>query len=294
MSAPFFKWVGGKTQLLSVLLRHVPPQFGVYHERFVGGGALFFALQAAGRLQEGAVLSDVNPDLICAYRAVRDDVEAVIRALSAHVYESGHYYETRALDPETLPDADRAARFLYIMRCGFNGLWRVNRAGRCNVPFGRYTNPTICDAVRLRGAALALRGVRILLDDFRAVEHDAEPGDFVYFDPPYWPKTETANFTAYAAGGFGPDDQAALAAVFGRLADRGVYVLASNHDVAPVRALYAGHRVDVVPATRRLNCDAGKRGAVGEVIVSGGPEWDHHDAIRVAQQASLFDALEVS
>lgn len=268
MSAPIIKWVGGKRQLLHELVPRLPVDFGRYYEPFVGGAALFFELHRTGRLHLGATLSDVNPDLVTMYRAVRDDVQGVIRELKRHPYESEHYYAVRALDPEKMSDVERAARFIYINKAGFNGLWRVNKSGKCNVPFGRHVNPTICDESRLLAASMALHGVTVRLDDFAVVELDAKPGDLVYFDPPYVPVSETASFTSYASGGFGPDDQRRLADLVRRLASRGVHVVVSNSDAPFVHELYAEHRIDVVYATRSVNCNGGKRGRVGEVIVT--------------------------
>src|SRR3989440_10115336 len=135
-AAPFLKWVGGKTSLLPELLKHVPGPLRRYHEPFVGGGALFFAVAP-----RRAVLSDANGELIHCWRQVRDDAHGVLDALAAHVYERARFEAVRALDPLRLPAAQRAARFIYLNKTCFNGLWRVNRAGRFNVPVGRYKNP---------------------------------------------------------------------------------------------------------------------------------------------------------
>ncbi len=142
---PVLKWAGGKGQLLPELLRRVPPKFGTYHEPFVGGAALFFELAARGRIQR-AVLSDINPALIDVYTALRDCVDDVVEALRGHVYDRERYYAVRALDPEALSLPERAARVIYLNRTCYNGLYRENRSGRFNVPFGRYVNPTILDA----------------------------------------------------------------------------------------------------------------------------------------------------
>src|SRR4051812_13454281 len=156
-AAPFLKWAGGKTSLLPELLRHVPARIRRYHEPFVGGGALFFSIAP-----RRAVLSDNNAELVHCYRQVRDDVHGVLDVLSRHVYEKDHFQAIRALDPQGLPAAERAARFIYLTKPFFNGLWRVNRAGRFNVPFGRYTNPRFHHPEVLAAASRALRGVEIL------------------------------------------------------------------------------------------------------------------------------------
>jgi DNA adenine methylase len=263
---PFLKWVGGKGQLLSQLWPMLPGQFGRYIEPFLGGAALFFALRPAR-----AVLSDVNEELIDCYRSVRDDVDGVIAALGKHRHDRDHFYAVRGLDPSALPLPERAARTIFLNRTGFNGLYRVNSSGRFNVPFGSHRNPTICDEANLRACSLALRGVRLEVRDFGKVARSARRGDLVYFDPPYAPVSSTSDFTAYAAGGFGWEQQERLAAVFGRLARRGVQVLMSNSDVPTLHALYEGFPLRVVHAARAINSVASKRGPVREIVVRGYP-----------------------
>ena len=205
-AAPFLKWVGGKTSLLPELLKHVPPRLRGYHEPFVGGGALFFAVRP-----RRASLSDHNAELVHTYRTVRDDVYGVLDALARHVYERAHFEQVRALDPQRLEPAARAARFIYLNKTCFNGLWRVNRAGRFNVPIGRYKNPRFNDPSTLITASHALQGVSIERAPFEESLARAAPGDFVYLDPPYDPLSETASFAGYTADGFGWDDQKRLA-----------------------------------------------------------------------------------
>jgi DNA adenine methylase len=262
---PFLKWAGGKGQLLDQLRPLLPRDLTArarYFEPFAGGGALFFALRP-----RSAVLSDVNTELIDCYRAVRNQVERVIRALRAHRYDRDHYYAVRSMPPASLSLAERAARTIYLNKTGYNGLYRVNRAGLFNVPMGRYTNPGILDASNLRACSRALRGAEVEACAFEAVLSSAKRGDFVYFDPPYVPASATADFTSYVPGGFGLDDQRRLAAVFTRLAAKGVHVMLSNSDTAPVRELYAGFRIDVVLAARSINSKGARRGKVGEVVV---------------------------
>jgi len=268
VARPFLKWAGGKAQLLPEILERVPPAFGAYHEPFIGGGAVFFALAAGQRLGGGAFLSDVNANLVEVWVAIRDEVEGVIAALAPHVNDEAHFYAVRALDPATLPLVERAARILYMNKTGFNGLYRENSSGRFNVPFGRYANPTICDAGNLRAVSRALQGVSLEPRDFRSVLDHARPGDFVYFDPPYVPVSTTSYFTAYSrGGGFGPDEQRALAAAFAELAKRDVRVLLSNSDVPFVRELYRDFTIETVWARRNINSNPNARGAVAEVLV---------------------------
>ena len=259
---PLLKWVGGKTQLLDQLETRLPEMFDRYFEPFVGGAALFFAMRPPR-----ASLRDVNEELINCYRAVRDDVDGVIRALGAHKYERDHYYAVRERDPEKLPLAERAARTIFLNKTGFNGLYRVNRSGRFNVPFGRYDDPRFCDEDNLRSCSLALQGVDVDVRDFKSIVKDARPGDFVYFDPPYVPLSDTADFTSYAAGGFGPKDQERLAKVFTDLTKKGVFAMLSNSDTTMVRDLYAAFTIDAVYASRSVNSNGAGRGKVAEVVV---------------------------
>lgn len=266
---PFLKAVGGKTALLFEILTRLPAHIYTYHEPFLGGGAVFFALASQNRFEQ-AVLGDANQEFAHAYVELARDVDGVIRALKKHVYEEKHYYTVRAQDPRKLGPAERAARLIYLNKSCFNGLWRVNRKGEFNVPFGKYTNPTICDEENLRAVSNVLRETNTSITslDFERVVALAKRGDSVYFDPPYVPASATANFTAYTAGGFGLKDQERLRDVAKRLIARGVCVLLSNSDTPLVRELYAGFRIEEVQAPRRVNSKGGKRGNVGEVIVS--------------------------
>ena len=268
-SRPFLKWAGGKQQLLPELLDRVPGRFRAYHEPFVGGGALFFALRGAGRLR-AAHLSDANRHLIRTYRAIRDRVDEVIERLEMLHYDKDEYCATRALDPETLSDAARAARFIYLNRTCFNGLYRENASGRFNVPMGRYVNPTICQTERLHAAARALQEVELHCESFEAVTERAKKGDLVYFDPPYVPLNATSSFTAYDKGGFGVSEHRRLARVFAMLAERGVHVVLSNADAPLVTELYGEQRIERVLARRHINSKAGGRGAIAELIITPG------------------------
>ncbi|MCL2778895.1 MAG: DNA adenine methylase [Polyangiaceae bacterium] len=259
---PFLKWVGGKTQLLDQLCPLLPEMFGRYFEPFVGGAALFFALRPPR-----ASLRDVNEELIDCYRAIRDEVDSVIEALGEHRYERKYYYIVRELDPRSLPRARRAARTIFLNKTGFNGLYRVNSAGRFNVPFGRHTNPAICDEDNLRSCSLALQGVELEVRDFRQIVKDTAPGDFVYFDPPYAPISDTADFISYAVGGFGWADQENLAEAFSDLTKKGVYAMLSNSNAPGIRDLYAGFTIEEVSAVRSVNSNISRRGKIAEIVV---------------------------
>lgn len=263
---PVLKWAGGKGQLLPELLNRMPATLGAYHEPFAGSAALFFELAARNRLTS-AYLSDVNPALMEVYVAIRDCVEEVIDVLKRHPHDETHYYTIRALHPATLTLPERAARVIYLNKTCYNGLYRENRAGHFNVPFGRYKNPTICDEPNLRAASRTLQTVTLTCEHYSSALQAAQTGDFVYFDPPYHPMSSTSNFTAYARHGFGEADQEQLRDVFRELTRRGVNVMLSNSDTPFVRDLYAGYAIARVYAARHVNSKARLRGKVPEVIV---------------------------
>jgi len=259
---PFLKWAGGKAQLVPDLLRHLPAAYGRYYEPFLGGGVLFFAAHP-----RRATLTDCNADLIEVYQTVQRDVEALIERLGRFRNSREHYYAVRAQDPAALPPLERAARFIYLNRTCYNGLYRVNRQGRFNVPFGRYTNPRICDADTLRAASRALRRATVRVSDFAASTRNAKAGDLVYCDPPFDPLSKTALFTSYTAGGFGADEQARLARTCAELAARGCCVLVSNSDTPLIRELYRGFRIVELQARRAINRNGHGRGPVTELLI---------------------------
>lgn len=261
---PVLKWAGGKTQLLPQILARLPERIETYFEPFLGGAAVFFALAARDRFQR-AVLSDRNPELVSVYRALQEDVEGVIRALSRMRHSETEYYRVRAASPRGL--VQRAARIIYLNKTGYNGLYRVNRSGQFNVPFGSYKNPTICDAENLRAAARALQRVEVVEADFEEVCRRAGAGDAVYLDPPYVPLSKTASFTAYDRHPFGPSEHERLARVFAELGRRGVHALLSNSNTPETRALYSGFRAQKVKVARPINSRPNARGPIDELLV---------------------------
>lgn len=265
---PVVKWAGGKTRLLDELGSRAPDRYRRYFEPFLGGAAMFFRMQPAD-----AVLNDCNADLVNMYRCVAGHVEAVIKRLERHKrdHDQEHYYEVRDrwnARRKGDSDVERAAAFIYLNKTCYNGLWRVNSRGGFNVPMGRYTDPPICDAPRLRAASRMLQQAKLTTGHYADAVAEAGKGDFVYFDPPYDPISPTASFTSYTAGDFGPDDQRELAALMRELDERGAIVVLSNSDTPFVRKLYKGFRIDQVPCARAINSKAGARGSVMEVIVS--------------------------
>ena len=276
MARPFVKWAGGKTQLLAELRAAAPAQIETYYEPFLGGGALFFALQAQGRFKR-AVLSDSNEELINAYVHVRDHVEELIYALRVHErkYRSRegearaeYYYTIRS--KRLTCDLGGAANLIFLNKTCFNGLYRVNSSGGFNVPHGRYANPMICDEANLRAASEALSGVELRVGDFTEAAAEAGTGDFVYFDPPYVPLSTTANFTSYTSAAFRLADQQRLATTAESLAQRGAAVALSNSGHPDVAQLYRPKPASLLrQSTRRAQSTqtVARRGAVREYLI---------------------------
>lgn len=298
---PLLKWAGGKRQLIPAIGRHYPAHFTRYVEPFLGSGAVFFDLLAAGRLDGQKVrLADLNPDLIGCYRTLRDQTDAVIDALSRLEREhrkagDACYYDVRdrRFNPQRAAQAcgataeratlateyspELAAMLIFLNRTGFNGLFRLNRRGGFNVPAGRYTEPKICDADHLWAVAAAFRRPKLSLElaGFETTVGEAGPGDFVYCDPPYAPLSKTASFANYTADGFGAEDQARLAQAVMAAGTRGASVVVSNSSAPDILDLYSSPRaraaglvVRLVPARRAINSRSTARGPINEVIVT--------------------------
>jgi len=270
---PFTKWTGGKRQLLPELLSNMPSNFNRYYEPFIGGGALFFELQ-----WKKATINDFNKELIYTYTQIRDNVEELIQLLREHQTKNSkdYYLELRAIDRnqnwETYTELQKAARLLYMLRVNFNGLYRVNSKNQFNVPYGTYKNPKILDEELLLHVSNYLNenDVKILCGDFEKAVEDVQKGDFVYFDPPYAPVSETSSFTSYTHEGFGLEDQKRLYKKFVELDEKGVYVMISNSSVPFIHALYKDYKdnIKIVGANRMINSKANKRGKIDEVIIT--------------------------
>jgi DNA adenine methylase len=218
----------------------------------------------------------VNVDLALAYNYLARYTAALTLTLKEHAraHSKKHYYNVRAQRPHLMIAKERAARFMYLNKTCFNGLHRVNRKGEFNVPIGSYKNPAICDEENLYAVANVMSRALVLTRDFESQVLgtgicSAKRGDAVYFDPPYVPVSATSNFTAYSADGFGPEEQTRLRDVAAKLVKKGVHVLLSNSDTPFVRKLYKGFKIEKVQAPRRINSKGGKRGNVGELLISG-------------------------
>jgi DNA adenine methylase len=296
MARPVLKWAGGKRQLLDALYERFPADYDRYHEPFFGGGAVFFDLEPTG-----GTINDTNPRLVNFYRQVRDRPEALIERLrefddpesdpdpgldcAEEDWRGGeveqYYYQQRArfnarayADDWPGSEADlleEAALLLYLNRTCYNGLYRENSSGGFNVPIGRYADPDWVQAERVRAASELLTATEIRNEDFEYVLETAEPGDLVYFDPPYEPMSPTADFAEYSAGGFDREDQRRLVSVVERLDDRGVAVVLSNSGVMYDSYEDAGFHVAREGATRAINSDETSRDEVTEIVATTVP-----------------------
>ncbi|MBE8955013.1 MAG: DNA adenine methylase [Quinella sp. 2Q5] len=266
--APVLKWAGGKRSLLDVFRPLLPKRIGTYCEPFLGGGAVLFGLQPAV-----AVVNDINAELMLVYRVIRDEADKLIEMLSVFGNDAETFYAVRDLDRaeifSRLSDIERAARIIYLNKTCYNGLYRVNGAGQFNTPFGRYRKPNIVNEPTLRAVSEYLNRANVVMTsvDYAQVLVDVPRKTFVYLDPPYHPVSATANFTAYASGGFNRDEQIRLRDCCDDLSERGVKFMLSNSDTEFIRELYAAYNITPVKARRSVNSVADRRGSVNELVI---------------------------
>jgi DNA adenine methylase len=264
ITKPFLKWAGGKTQLLNQLNNYIPSSYNTYIEAFLGGGALFFSLKPSK-----AILSDINPELINCYKVVRDDVDVLIKVLDKYVNEEVFYYEIRSKDILKLSNIERAARFIYLNKTCFNGLYRENKKGEFNVPFGKNNNATICDVERLKDASKALQNAKIICADYKFVlRRYAQSGDFVFLDPPYHPVSESADFKRYTKESFYEDDHIELRNEVNRLVRNGVNVVSTNSNTDYINELYTAFEREVVETKRLISSNSLTRTGQDLIIYS--------------------------
>jgi len=267
--SPILKWAGGKRKLTGDILSRMPSKIKTYYEPFIGGGAVFFELAHNNRF-EHAIIGDCNAELINVYKVTRDNVELLIQELNGggYQYEKTSYLKIRAILPSMISLVERAARFIFLNKTGFNGLYRVNKSGQFNVPFGKYTNPTICDEVNLRAVSKVLQGVEMINHDFESIISIATEGDAVYLDPPYIPLSKTSNFTSYNSDGFNENDHRRLAESFDKLIERKVCCVLSNSYTPLTLELYGKHDVFELIGARSIGGPATSRVSVKEVLIS--------------------------
>lgn len=272
---PFVKWAGGKRQIMTELMRHLPEDFNTFFEPFVGGGALFFELFTT--YGKKAFLNDYNKELMNVYECLQSPelFDEICRELDRHEtnHSEEHFYEIRNVDRDRkkfnkLSRAKRAARTIYLNKACFNGLYRVNTKNEFNVPFGKKEKINTYDGQNLGivHCVLTYNDVTLSSDDFEVAVQKAQKGDFIYFDPPY--DSDTTTFNSYTEDGFGKEEQVRLARVFKELSDKGCYVMLSNHNTKLVNDLYKDFNVHIIKAQRNINANGKKRGKVEEVIIT--------------------------
>ncbi|MGN0908505.1 MAG: DNA adenine methylase [Succinivibrio sp.] len=267
---PFVKWVGGKRRSLPVLLSYLPERIDTYVEPFVGGGAMLFAVKF-----KRAVINDCNEELICAYKAIRDNLEELKALLKTFRYEKEMFMEIRGWDREEgfrskHSEVERAARLIYLLKTCFNGLYRVNSKNYFNTPFGRLVNPTICDEPTLEACHRFLneKEVEIRCGDYRDLLGQIPESSFVYLDPPYAPLTPTSSFTSYQMGVWNDKDQEDLRNFCRALDDRGIRFMESNSTAPLCFDLYKEFKISTLDAKRFINSVGTKRGAIKELVIT--------------------------
>ena len=270
---PFVKWAGGKRQLIPILNENLPKSFGTYFEPFLGGGALLFHILTERNGQRCSI-SDLNSDLVLAYTTIRNKIDGLVSSLKNHEknYQKdskAYYYSIRESNPRS--EIEKTSRLLFLNRTCFNGLYRVNSKGKFNVPLGRYTNPNIVNEENLRSVSEILQSskVSIRCRDFEAVLRDAKKGDLVYFDPPYQPVSDTANFTSYTNKDFTIDDLERLGELCNKLDSKGCSVLLSNSNSKQVADIFSSKpwKVSKIQANRSINSNSKKRTGHYELLI---------------------------
>lgn len=268
--APFVKWVGGKRQLITEISEYLPKDIRSlkYYEPFIGGGAILFHLQPSI-----AVINDFNEELINVYKVIKNNLDELIADLKIHENNSDYFYKIRGIDRteefNELTDIQRASRVIYLNKTCYNGLYRVNRAGEFNAPYGRYKNPNIVNEPTLKAVNKYLNSsdITIRSGDYFDSLSDVDEKSFVYIDPPYHPISESSNFTGYVQGGWDINDQIRLRDTCNMLNERGVRFLLSNSSSQEIRELYDSYRITTVRANRAINSNGAARGEIDEVLI---------------------------
>jgi DNA adenine methylase len=268
----FVKWAGGKQQLIEQLKPLFPKKFNNYFEPFVGSGAVAFYILQKYKPKK-ILLSDTNTELINAYNIIKTDVKRLVIELKQHkeyhlADKPKYYYEIRGVNPNDLPELEKAARFIYLNKTCFNGLYRVNSKGGFNVPIGSYKNPDIIQEDKLMVISKLLKKAEAKVMDFEKVISLAKKGDFIYFDPPYYPLKKGKSFTSYQKGAFLEKEQERLAEVFKKLDKKGCLCMGSNSDTKFIKELYSDFNINIVKAKRLINSKAEGRGEINEVVIT--------------------------
>ncbi len=278
---PILKWAGGKTQMLGELLPKIPDSYGRYIEPFIGGGAMFFAVQP-----ENGLIADSNPELINMYKEVAEHVNQVIKILEKYQNTSEMFYEVRSLNWQELPKEEAAARTIYLNKTCFNGLYRVNRKGEFNSPFGRYKNPKICDVDGLHAASELLKRTEIVCGDYlQVLDRYAKENDFIFLDPPYLPISENSDFKRYTKEQFYEKDHEELANMVHKLHSMGCYIVLTNSNHPLVHELYSDYQIEVVQTKRHISCNGNTRRGE-DIIVTALPE--KNNMLSAANQVAMY------
>lgn len=269
---PFLKWVGGKGQLLSQLKTIFPKKYNTYYEPFVGGGAVFFELKP-----KKAHISDINKVLINTFLMIKNDSEKLIKSLKKIEKEflskdekerEKFYYDIRnKFNSLKSDDSKKVVYFIFLNRTAFNGVYRENSKGLFNVPMGKYKNPKILNEENIKSVSEYLKNTKITCDSFFNSVKKAKRGDFVYFDPPYYPISETSKFTTYHKDNFNKEDQIKLRDLFVELDKKGVLCMLSNSNTPFIREIYSKYKQIPVYASRMINSKAEKRGKISELVI---------------------------
>jgi DNA adenine methylase len=266
---PFLKWAGGKRYLVPEIKKRLPKHHTLYHEPFIGGGAVLFALQPAN-----AVINDLNSEIINVYKVVKNHTDELIDSLKKHKNSSKYFYDLRSKDRDEkkfnkLSNIDKAARIIYLNKTCFNGLFRVNSQGQFNAPFGNYKNPNYINSevVKAVGSFLRNNKIEICNESFEQMLPKIGKDSFVYIDPPYDPVSDTASFTGYNLDKFGRDEQIKLRKFCDEIHVKKANFLLSNSATDFIKDLYKGYKIDIVKVPRLINSDASKRGKIDEVLV---------------------------
>lgn len=275
---PFVKWAGGKNGLINSLISFIPKNFNSYFEPFVGGGALFFYLKNLNILNSKKIyLNDKNTELINAYKQIKINPNKLLEELEIlkNNHSKEYFYKIRNLDRDfdfySLSEVFRAARFIYLNKTCFNGLCRYNAKGNFNTPIGSYKNPKIYDKDLIFSVHKVLKNVSITNKDFEVVSLKAKKGDFIYFDPPYYPINKTSSFVSYTDN-FSANEQIRLYKLFKMLDCEGIKVLQSNSNTDFIKELYEDFEIIEVISKRAINCKGDKRGKITELIIRGNYE----------------------
>ena len=268
LAQPFLKWAGGKRQLLPEIKKYLPKKYNTYFEPFVGAGALFFDQQP-----KNAIINDVNTELINCYEVIKNLSIDLIEDLKKHKNNEKYFYKVRELDRtkefKNLSIVERASRIIYLNKTCYNGLFRVNRQGQFNAPFGRYKNPNIVNSETIKAINRLLNrnSVEILNTDFAKAVSSAKRNDFIYFDPPYDPVSDTASFTGYSSNAFGKSEQERLKDLFEELTRRGCKVMLSNSATDFIYDLYKDYNVIRIQANRNINSVGTNRKKIDEFLI---------------------------